>query len=174
MAVGKDDEKMELLSANIWSKRANNSMYGLYNQVSHDVMLSILHGEPMESHCDAAKVTALIDAAERLSIIGEDELARNLIKQVATLEALSIVGPFAHRLKIAGRKKNPYWSIILELAEVEIKNHPHRRYSAVELAKQARSRFKMAHPEIKESNIPKVETIRIKVKALAERTEIRT
>ena len=147
-------------------------MYGLYNQVSHDVMLSILHGEPMESHCDAAKVTALIDAAERLSVIGEDELARNLIKQVAALEVLSFVGPFSYKYKNAGRRTSPHWVSIMELAEAEIKNHPYRPYSAGGLAFIVRERFKNTHPDVKESDIPKLDTIQRKVKKLAYGTKV--
>lgn len=163
-----EQEKWELMGAQVWASRSPNSVYGQYNKVLHDVMFSVLNGDNMEIHQDQANPTALLKAADLLVNSGHKETAKELIEQVATMQVLSLAGPLAHRLKNAGRRNSQHWPLIMELAESEIKNHPHRNYSALHLANIVRERFKKVRPEVKESGIPKVDTIRRKVKGLAE------
>ncbi len=163
----KNHEDWELMGAQIWASRSPDSLHGQYNKVLHDVMFSIINGESMESYQEQANPTALLKAAELLASYGHDTIAKELLEQVATMQVLSLSGPLPHRLKNAGRRKNPHWPLIMELAESEIKNHPHRNYSALHLANIVRERFKKVKPGISESEIPKVKTIMLKVKDLA-------
>lgn len=162
-----EQEKWELMGAQVWASRSPNSVYGQYNKVLHDVMCSVINGDNMEIHQDQANPTALLKAADLLVNSGHKETAKELIEQVATMQVLSLAGPLAHRLKKAGRRKNPHWPLIMKLAENEIKNHPHRNYSARHLANIVRERFKKLKPGIRESEIPKMETIMREVKDLA-------
>lgn len=164
----KNHEDWELMGAQIWASRSPESPHGQYNKVLHDVMFSVINGESMESYQVQANPTALIKAAELLVNSGHDSIAKELLEQVATMQVLSLSGPLSHRLKNAGRRNNQHWPLIMEMAESEIKNHPHRNYSALHLANIVRERFKKVRPEVKESEIPKVDTIRRKVKSLAE------
>lgn len=161
-------EQWELIGAKAWASRSGGSASGHYHQTLHDVMLSIVGGDSLESFKQQAEPSALLDAAELLSSSGHEHIAFALVEQVATMQVLSLVGPLPHRLKNAGRRKNPHWTLIMELAEAEIKNHPHRNYSAAGLASIVRERFKKVRPDVRESEIPKVETIRSKVKSLAD------
>lgn len=163
----KNHEDWELMGAKIWASRSPDSLHGQYNKVLHDVMFSVINGESMESYQEQANPTALIKAAELLVSSGHDAIAKELLEQVATLQVLSLSGPLSHRLKKAGRRKNPHWPLIMELAETEIKNHPHRNYSALHLANIVRERFKKVKPEVRESEIPKVDTIMREVTDLA-------
>ncbi len=165
---GKTREQWELIGAKVWASRSADSVSGHYYQTLHDVMISVMNGESMENYKAQAKPSALLEAAELLASSGHEKIACELVEQVATMQVLSLTGPLTHRLNNAGRRKNPHWPLIMELAEAEIKSHPHRNYSALNLANIVRERFKKVRPEIKESMIPKVETIREKVKDIAE------
>ncbi|EOX1574713.1 hypothetical protein ACS0KQ_003535 [Vibrio cholerae] len=164
----KTDEQWALIYQKSWASREGDSVCGIYHKTLHDVMLSVLNGESMESFEQMADPSALIAAADVLVSCGHADMAKKLVQQVATMQVLSLAGPLSHRFNNAGRRKNPHWPFIMELAEVEIKNHPHRSYSALNLASIVRERFKKAKPEVRESDIPKVETIREKVKPIAE------
>lgn len=137
-------------------------------------MTSIINGDKMDSFEDSAKVEVetLNEIAEVLSQAGQKDLADKLIQQMATLEVLSVVGPLSHRLKSPGRPKNSNWDLIIELAEGEIVRNPYRRYGAATLAKVVREQLKRFHPDLRESDIPKIDTISRQVKKLADRTPI--
>ncbi|HHC6620840.1 TPA: hypothetical protein ACN33S_004778 [Vibrio parahaemolyticus] len=167
---GKTREEWELIGAKVWASRSADSVSGHYYQTLHDVMISVMNGESMESYKAQAEPSALLEAAELLASSGHEKIACELVEQVATMQVLSLTGPLTHRLNNAGRRKNPHWPLIMDLAESEIRNHPHRRYSALNLAKIVRDRFKKSQPGVRESEIPKVETISGEISELAKKS----